>query len=177
MEHVDTSPGNKPGWYSPSKAFLPQTGIDSTMIFHPDWGKGGKGEWKIQMKPILPPVFFLFCPTCARMGPLPFQCTIPAPWFPLHHSCHNPDPISALNCPRPHTTQAPSQSTSKGRLHKGSLPGFQESHFYKTKWWWCQHLPTAISLCEKQTAVQVLLKGRFLSRLSVPCILSPLGYS
>lgn len=75
---------------------------------------------KSRMKPILPlpPIFSLFYPTCASVGPLPSQGTFPAPWLPLHHSCHSPDPIPAPNCPRPHTTQAPSQSTSKGRLHE-----------------------------------------------------------
>lgn len=90
---------------------------------------------KSQLKPILPllPIFLPFCPTCASVGPQPSHYTIPAPRPPVHPSCHSPDPIPALNCPRPHTLQAPSHSTSKGRLHKGVGASFPRVTFLRGK--------------------------------------------
>lgn len=114
----------QPGWYIPAKHFwirLLQPPLRFFILL--EWGRKKEVSEKSQMKPTLPlpPVF----PSC---GPLPSQCTIP-----VHHSCHSPDPIPALSCPRPHTVRAPSQSTSKARLHKGASARFPRVTFLQDK--------------------------------------------
>lgn len=167
--NMQTLPGTKPGWYIPAKHFLIrllQPQLPFFILLERGRKRWVKNPGWNQFFPLHQ--FFLLVPNLCQCGPS--QCTIP-----VHHSFHSPDPIPALSCPRPHTVQAPSQSTSKARLHKGASARFP-SHIFtrQSSDEPCQHLPTAISSVKSQ---QVLLKGSFLCISWAHCILSPCSHS
>lgn len=125
--NMQTLPGTKPGWYIPAKHFLIrllQPQLPFFILLERGRKRWVKNPGWNQFFPLHQ--FFLLVPNLCQCGPS--QCTIP-----VHHSFHSPDPIPALSCPRPHTVQAPSQSTSKARLHKGASARFPRVTFLQDK--------------------------------------------